>query len=67
MKDMEININTQAIAAYVKEHPACSLFLLAEILFTVAGMIAFHGVIDVVLLLGILCVMAGVTVALSNI
>ena len=65
MKDIEINVNTQAIWEFIKEYPVCSLFLAAETLFTAAAMVAFHGAIDILVLLGILCGAAAVTVGIT--
>jgi hypothetical protein len=65
MKDIEINVNTQAAGKFIKEYPVCSLFLAAEVLFTAAGVVAFHDAIEILVLLGILCWAAAVTVGIS--
>lgn len=66
MKDIEINVNMLPAWEYIKEHPVCSLFLTAETLLVIAGMAAWHSVLGVLPLLGVLCVMAAVTVGLSR-
>ena len=67
MKDIEINVDVRPVVDYVKEHPVCSLFLAAETLFVVAGLVSWHSVTGVLVQLGALCFMAAVTVALSRI
>ena len=65
MKDIEINVNMKAVGDFVKEYPVCSLFLAAEVLFTAAALVAFHGVADVLVLSGVLCAAAAATVGIT--